>query len=119
MPFKINFNASNFVSSIVSDVKGAVKGAIGDTINQKLGSLGPLGKLAANFINQTGGFGSSINNRTISRVLLNNNIRHNTNLLSFSIITRINWFTYPILIYRFRYLVHLLIACSCRVAIGR
>jgi hypothetical protein len=70
MPFKINFNASNFVSSIVSDVKSAVKGAIGNTITQKLGGLGPLGKLAANFINQTGGFGSSINNRTISRAVI-------------------------------------------------
>jgi hypothetical protein len=70
MPFKINFNASNFVSSIVSDAKGAIKGAIGNTINQKLGSLGPLGKLAANFINQTGGFGASINNRTISRAVI-------------------------------------------------
>jgi len=74
MPFKINFNASNFVSSIVSDAKSAVKGAIGDTINQKLGSLGPLGKLAATFINQTGGFGSSTNsNRTISRAVISSN----------------------------------------------
>jgi len=73
MPFKINFNASNFVSSIVNDAKSAVKGAIGDTINQKLGGLGPLGKLAANFINQTGGFGSSINNRTISRAVISSN----------------------------------------------
>jgi len=73
MPFKINFNASNFVSSIVSDAKSAVKGAIGDTINQKLGSLGPLGKLAATFINQTGGFGTSINNRTISRAIISSN----------------------------------------------
>jgi hypothetical protein len=73
MPFKINFDASNFVSSIVSDAKSAVKGAIGDTINQKLGSLGPLGKLAANFINQTGGFGSSINNRTITRAVISQN----------------------------------------------
>ena len=70
MAFKINFNASNFVSSIVQDAKSAVKGAIGETINQKIGSLGPLGKLAANFINQTGGFGSSINNRTISRAII-------------------------------------------------
>lgn len=73
MPFKINFDASNFVSSIVSDAKSAVKGAIGDTVNQKLGSLGPLGQLAANFINQTGGFGSSINNRTISRAVIASN----------------------------------------------
>jgi len=73
MPFKINFDASNFVSSIVSDAKSAVKGAIGNTINQKLGGLGPLGKLAANFINQTGGFGSSINNRTISRAVISSN----------------------------------------------
>ena len=74
MPFKINFDASNFVSSIVSDAKSAVKGAIGDTINQKLGSLGPLGKLAATFINQTGGFGSSTNtNRTISRAVISAN----------------------------------------------
>jgi len=74
MPFKINFNASNFVSSIVSDAKSAVKGAIGDTINQKLGSLGPLGKLAATFINQTGGFGSGgLNNRTISRAIISSN----------------------------------------------
>ena len=74
MPFKINFNASNFVSSIVSDAKSAVKGAIGDTINQKLGSLGPLGKLAATFINQTGGFGSGgANNRTISRAVISSN----------------------------------------------
>lgn len=70
MPFKINFNASNFVSSIVQDAKSAVKGAIGQTVTQKLGSLGPLGKLAATFINQTGGFGSSINNRTISRAII-------------------------------------------------
>ena len=71
MPFKINFDASNFVSSIVSDAKSAVKGAIGETINQKLGSIGPLGKLAATFINQTGGFGSSTNsNRTISRAII-------------------------------------------------
>lgn len=70
MPFKINFDASNFVSSIVSDAKSAVKGAIGDTVNQKLGSLGPLGKLAANFINQTGGFGSSNKNRTITRAVI-------------------------------------------------
>mgnify|MGYP001060107770 CR=1 FL=1 len=70
MPFKINFDASNFVSSIVNDAKGAIRGAIGDTVNQKLGGLGPLGKLAANFINQTGGFGSSINNRTISRAVI-------------------------------------------------
>jgi len=74
MPFKINFNASNFVSSIVSDAKSAVKGAIGDTINQKLGSLGPLGKLAATFINQTGGFNSGgPNNRTISRAIISSN----------------------------------------------
>jgi hypothetical protein len=74
MPFKINFDASNFVSSIVSDAKSAVKGAIGDTINQKLGSLGPLGKLAATFVNQTGGFGSSTNsNRTISRAIISSN----------------------------------------------
>lgn len=71
MPFKINFNASNFVSSIVSDAKSAVKGAIGETINNKLGSLGPLGKLAATFINQTGGFGAfSNNNRSISRAII-------------------------------------------------
>jgi hypothetical protein len=70
MPFKINFNASNFVSGVVSDATNAVKGAIGTTVTQKLGSLGPLGKLAANFINQTGGFGSSINNRTISRAVI-------------------------------------------------
>jgi len=74
MPFKINFDASNFVSSIVSDAKSAVKGAIGDTINQKLGSLGPLGKLAATFINQTGGFNSGgPNNRTISRAIISSN----------------------------------------------
>ena len=73
MPFKINFNASNFVSSIVSDAKSAVKGAIGETINNKLGSLGPLGKLAATFINQTGGFGSSFNNRSISRAIIASN----------------------------------------------
>ena len=79
MPFKINFNASNFVSSIVSDAKSAIKGAIGDTINQKLGSLGPLGKLAANFINETGGFGSSINNRTISRAIISDSITNSTN----------------------------------------
>ena len=71
MAFKINFSASNFLSSIVSDVKGAVKGALGKTINQKLGSLGPLGKLAATFINQTGGFGT--NNRTISRAIISSN----------------------------------------------
>ena len=65
--------SSNFLSSIVSDVKGAVTDAIGDTITQKLGSYGPLGKLAANFINQTGGFGSAINNRSISRAIISAN----------------------------------------------
>ena len=70
MPFKIDFNASNFVSSIVSDAKSAVKGAIGETISNKLSSLGPLGRLAANFINETGGFGSSVTNRTISRAII-------------------------------------------------
>jgi|TARA_B110000908_G_scaffold24513_1_gene28098 hypothetical protein len=70
MPFPDKFNSSNFISSIVSDAKSAVKGAIGDTINQKLGGLGPLGKLAANFLNQTGGFGGSNRNRTISRAII-------------------------------------------------
>jgi hypothetical protein len=70
MAFKDKFNAKNFVSSIVTDAKQAVKGAVGDTVNQKLGSLGPLGQLAANFITQTGGFGTSINNRTISRAII-------------------------------------------------
>lgn len=69
----LNFNASNFVSSIVSDAKSVITGAIGSTISQKLGSLGPLGKLAANFINQTGGFGSTINNRTLSRAIISSN----------------------------------------------
>jgi hypothetical protein len=64
MPTKINYAASNFVSSIGSDAKDLVIGAVGDTISQKLGSLGPLGKMAANFINQTGGLGTS-NDRTI------------------------------------------------------
>ena len=71
MAFSIKKASSNFLSSIVSDVKGAVKGAIGDAITQKLGSLGPLGKLAATFINQTGGFGT--NNRTISRAIISSN----------------------------------------------
>ena len=70
MAFKDKFNAKNFVSSIVTDAKQAVKGAARDTVNQKLGSLGPLGQLAANFINETAGFGSSINNRTISRAII-------------------------------------------------
>ena len=70
MPIPIKNFASNFLSSVVSDAKSAVKGAIGDTINQKLGSLGPLGKLAANFVNQTGGFGASNRNRTISRAII-------------------------------------------------
>ena len=78
MAFPINFNSSNFISSIVSDAKSAVKGAIGDTISQKLGGLGPLGKLAANFVNETGGFGSSINNRTISRAIISDSVTNNT-----------------------------------------
>ena len=73
MPFGINFNSSNFVSSIVSDAKSAVTSAMGNTINQKLGGLGPLGKLAANFVNDTGGFGSSINNRSVSRAIISSN----------------------------------------------
>ena len=73
MAFSIKKASSNFLSSIVSDVKGAVTDAIGDTITQKLGSYGPLGKLAANFINQTGGFGSAINNRSISRAIISAN----------------------------------------------
>lgn len=68
-----NFNASNFVSSIVTDAKQSIKGAIGKTVSQELGKLGPLGKLAANFVNQTGGFGSSINNRTVSRAIISPN----------------------------------------------
>ena len=68
-----NFNASNFVSSIVTDAKQSIKGAIGETVSQELGKLGPLGKLAANFVNQTGGFGSSINNRTVSRAIISPN----------------------------------------------
>jgi|TARA_B110000483_G_scaffold202061_1_gene243467 hypothetical protein len=78
MPFKVNFSASNFVSSIVGEATSAIKGAIGNTISQKLGSLGPLGKLAANFINETGGFGSSINNRTISRAVISDSIYNST-----------------------------------------
>ena len=74
MAFPINFNSSNFISSIVSDAKGAVSSAASDTINQKLGSLGPLGKLAATFVNQTGGFGSGgANNRSISRAIISSN----------------------------------------------
>tara|TARA_B110000977_G_scaffold164485_1_gene211062 strand:- start:6863 stop:7723 length:861 start_codon:yes stop_codon:yes gene_type:complete len=73
MPFGINFNSSNFVSSIVSDAKSAVLVGASNTINQKLGGLGPLGKLAANFVNDTGGFGSSINNRSISRAIISSN----------------------------------------------
>jgi hypothetical protein len=73
MAFNLNFNASNFVSSIVTDSVAKVKGAIGNTITQKLGGLGPLGKLAANFINQTGGFGTSINDRKVSRAIISSN----------------------------------------------
>lgn len=73
MAFNLNFDASNFVSSIVTDSVTKVKGAIGSTITQKLGGLGPLGKLAANFINQTGGFGTSINDRKISRAIISSN----------------------------------------------
>jgi len=73
MAFNLNFNASNFVSSIVTDSVTKVKGAIGSTITQKLGGLGPLGKLAANFINQTGGFGTSINDRKVSRAIISSN----------------------------------------------
>ena len=73
MPFGINFNSSNFVSSIVSDAKSAVLVGASNTINQKLGGLGPLGKLAANFVNDTGGFGSSINNRSVSRAIISSN----------------------------------------------
>jgi hypothetical protein len=71
--FNIKKASSNFLSSIVSDVKGAVDGAIRNTVNQKLGSLGPLGKLAATFINQTGGFGASNAGRTISRAIISSN----------------------------------------------
>jgi hypothetical protein len=71
--FNIKKASSNFLSSIVSDVKGAVDGAIRNTVNQKLGSLGPLGKLAATFVNQTGGFGASNAGRTISRAIISSN----------------------------------------------
>ena len=73
MAFSIKKASSNFLSSIVSDVKGAVDGAIRNTVNQKLGSLGPLGKLAATFVNQTGGFGASNAGRTISRAIISSN----------------------------------------------
>jgi len=68
--FTIKKAASSFMTSVVNDVKGV----IGDTITQKLGSLGPLGKMAADFINETGGFGSSISNRTISRAVISDSI---------------------------------------------
>jgi hypothetical protein len=70
MAISIKKESTNFLSSIVSDVGGVIKSAIGDTVTQKLGTLGPLGALAATFINQTGGFGSSNNNRTISRAII-------------------------------------------------
>jgi len=60
------------MSSIVSDVKSKVQGAALDAVTQKLGSLGPLGKLAANFINETAGFGND--GRTVSRALISSNI---------------------------------------------
>jgi|TARA_B110000977_G_scaffold142350_1_gene180577 hypothetical protein len=72
MAFSIKSSASNFMSSIVSDVKDTLQNAAMDAVTQQLGSLGPLGKLAANFINQTGGFGS--NGRTVSRALISSNI---------------------------------------------
>ena len=71
--FNIKKASSNFLSSIVSDAKSAVDGAIRNTVNQKLGSLGPLGKLAATFVNQTGGFGASNAGRTISRAIISSN----------------------------------------------
>ena len=72
MAFSIKSSASNFMSSIVSDVKSKVQGAALDAVTQKLGSLGPLGKLAANFINETAGFGND--GRTVSRALISSNI---------------------------------------------
>jgi hypothetical protein len=67
MAFK--FNASNFVESLVADGKKAIGGAISQTINQKLGSLGPLGKLAANFLVST-----AIQDRTVSRAIISSDI---------------------------------------------
>ena len=60
------------MSSVLSDVKNTVKSAALGAINQKLGSLGPLGKLAADFVSQTAGFGTA-NNRTISRAIISSN----------------------------------------------
>lgn len=67
MAFK--FNAANFVQSIVNDGKKALKDAALSTVRQKLGGLGPLGKLAANFISTT-----AINDRTITRAVISKNI---------------------------------------------
>ena len=72
MAFSIKSAASNFMSSVLSDVKNTVKSAALGAINQKLGSLGPLGKLAADFVSQTAGFGTA-NNRTISRAIISSN----------------------------------------------
>ena len=67
MAFK--FNASNFVQSIVNDGKAALKNAALNTVQQKLGGLGPLGKLAAQFISTT-----AINDRTITRAIISKDI---------------------------------------------
>jgi len=67
MPFK--FNASSFVESIVNDGKKALKNAALDVVQQKLGGLGPLGKLASKFISTT-----AINDRTITRAIISKDI---------------------------------------------
>ena len=70
MAYPINFYSSNFISSIVSDAKSAVAGAGSEAVAKGgLGSLGPLGKLSADFINQTGGFNAS-NDRSYSRAII-------------------------------------------------
>jgi hypothetical protein len=69
MAFSIKSAASNFMSRVLSDGKNTVKNAALGAITQKLGALGPLGKLAADFVSQTSGFGSN-NNRTISRAII-------------------------------------------------
>ena len=80
MAFNIQRVASNFISSRVNDAKNAFSNNISAAVTQRIGGIGPLSQMAANFTNQTGGFGGgrtssggTTSNRSISRAIISPN----------------------------------------------
>ena len=80
MAFNIQRVASNFISSRVNDAKNSFSNNISAAVTQRIGGIGPLSQMAANFTNQTGGFGGgrtssggTTSNRSISRAIISPN----------------------------------------------